>query len=71
MLATLLGEFLDARALHDLFLTIAPRLAGRSDALRRIALVEGQAFQPEGAPRGRLVSAKIADDYLFTRFSLA
>lgn len=67
---TLLGRFLEARVVDELFLTIAPRLAGRSDDLRRVALVEGTAFAPDDAPRGRLVSVKAADDYLFTRFAL-
>ena len=67
---TLLGRFLEHGAVDELFLTLAPRLAGRSDALRRLALVEGNAFTPADAPRGRLVSVKAADDYLFTRFAL-
>jgi len=67
---TLLGQLLEAQVVDELFLTIAPRVAGRSDALRRIALVEGTAFEPALAPRGRLVSVKSEDDYLFTRFAL-
>lgn len=66
----LLGQFLDAGTVDELFLTVAPRLAGRSDARRRVALVEGTAFEPERSPRGRLVSLKAADDYLFTRYAL-
>lgn len=67
---TLLGHFVEAGAVDELFLTIAPRLAGRSELLRRISLIEGTAFAPGDAPRGRLVSVKAADDYLFTRFAL-
>ena len=66
----LLGRFLEDGVVDELYLTIAPRLAGRSDELRRIALVEGTAFAAADAPRGRVVSVKSADDYLFTRFSL-
>ncbi len=66
---TLFGRFLEERAVSELFLTIAPSLAGRSADARRTALVEGTAFPPAGAPRGRLVSVKSADDYLFTRFA--
>ena len=67
---TLLGRFLEDGAVDELFLTIAPRLAGRSDLLRRLALVEGTAFDPATAPRGRVISVKAEDDYLFTRFAL-
>ena len=65
----LLGRFLGEAAVDELFLTIAPRLAGRSAALRRLALVEGVAFRPSGSPGGSLVSLKTADDYLFTRYA--
>ena len=67
---TLLGRFLEDGAVDELFLTIAPRLAGRSAMLRRLALVEGTAFAPDKTPRGRLVSVKASGDYLFTRFAL-
>lgn len=68
---TLLGRFLEDGAVDELFLTIAPRLAGRSEALRRLALVEGVAFSPKDTPRGRLVSLKASGDYLFTRYALS
>lgn len=67
---TLLGRLLEDRVVDELFLTIAPRLAGRSDELRRLALVEGTAFAPARTPRGRLVSVRAGGDYLFTRFAL-
>jgi len=66
---TLLGRFLDEGLVDELFLTIAPRLAGRSEERRRLALVEGAAFRATGSPIGRLVSVKAADDYLFTRYA--
>ncbi len=67
---TLLARFLEERTIDELFLTIAPRLAGRSETLRRLALVEGVAFSPKDAPRARLVSLKASGDYLFTRYAL-
>lgn len=67
---TLLGRFLAERVLDELFLTIAPRLAGRSGAAHRIALVEEAAFDARSSPRGRLISLKAADDYLFTRYAM-
>lgn len=66
----LLGRFLEDGVVDELFLTIAPRLAGRSDTRRRLALVEGSAFAPSDAPRARLVSLKASGDYLFTRYAL-
>ena len=68
---TLHAQFLAEHALDELFLTIAPRLAGRSADLRRLALVEGVAFRPQEAPQGSLVSLKHADGYLFTRYRFA
>lgn len=65
------AQFLAEHALDELFLTIAPRLAGRSAELRRLALVEGVAFRPDEAPQGHLVSLKHADGYLFTRYAFA
>ncbi len=67
---TLLGRFLDERVVDELFLTIAPLLAGRSRDRRRLALVEGVAFDPARAPRGRLLTLRSADDYLFARYAL-
>jgi riboflavin biosynthesis pyrimidine reductase len=68
---TLLGRFLEDAAVDELFLTIAPRLAGRSGEHRRIALVEGVAFRPEASPHGALLSLKVSEGYLFTRFAIA
>jgi riboflavin biosynthesis pyrimidine reductase len=65
----LFARFLEERAVDELFLTVAPRLAGRTPDARRTALVEGAAFLPANAPQGRLVSVKAGDDYLFARFA--
>jgi riboflavin biosynthesis pyrimidine reductase len=65
----LLGAFLAARLLDELFLTVAPQVAGRDDAQRRRAFVEGTAFTPETAPWFALLSVKRAGDYLFLRVS--
>jgi riboflavin biosynthesis pyrimidine reductase len=66
---TLLGHFLREGLLDELFLTIAPRIVGRDDTARRLALVEGAAFLPGQAPEARLMSVKTAGDYLFLRFA--
>ncbi len=67
---TLLGQFLRERLLDELFLTIAPQVAGRSEDERRVGLVEGAAFTPGEAPWAGLVSVKQAGDYLFLRLAL-
>jgi len=67
---TMLGQLLAERVVDEIFLTVAPRLAGRSEIRRRLGLVEGRAFDPDGSPRGRLLSLKSSDDYLFTRFAI-
>ena len=68
---TLFGQLLSDGVIDELFLTIAPRLAGRSRDSRRLALVEGAAFRPEGSPMGALLSLKYADDYLFARYAVS
>lgn len=63
------GRFLDEGMLDELFLTIAPRLAGRSRELPRVALVEGTAFAAAVAPGARLAALKSGGDYLFARYA--
>ena len=66
---TVLGQFFTERILDELFLTMAPRVAGRSTLQRRLGLVEAAAFEPTSGPRAHLVSLKSADDFLFTRYA--
>jgi len=65
---TLFGEFLAAGSVDELFLTIAPQMAGRAAEQPRPGLVAGVAFTPATAPWWRLVSTKSAGDYLFLRY---
>jgi riboflavin biosynthesis pyrimidine reductase len=67
---TLFGQFLRERAVDELFLTIAPRIAGRAPDQARTSLVERSAFSPEDAPETRLLSAKSADDLLLLRYAM-
>lgn len=67
---TLVGEFLRAGALDELFLTLAPRLAGRSAQEPRPGLVEGAAFLPTHPPGAALLSGKRLGDYLYLRYRL-
>lgn len=64
----LFGEMLRARLVDELFLTLAPQIAGRDDNVTRLALVEGSAF---GEGRGRwaeLRSIRRAGDDVFLRY---
>lgn len=65
-----LASFLAAGALDELFLTLAPQLAGRNDVTRRLALLEGLAFAPGQAPWATLLSVKRAGSHLMLRYRL-
>ncbi|HEX5548744.1 MAG TPA: dihydrofolate reductase family protein [Ktedonobacterales bacterium] len=65
-----LASFLAAGAVDELFLTLAPQLAGRTAERPRRALVEGFAFSPADAPNARVLSVKQAGDHLFLRYAI-
>jgi riboflavin biosynthesis pyrimidine reductase len=64
----LIGDLLAAGLLDELFLTVAPQLAGRDEATRRLALVEGAAFKVATAPWAELGSVRRSSDHLFLRY---
>lgn len=66
----LIGELLGAGLLDELFLTLAPQVAGRDDATQRLALVEGTAFDIATAPWAQLVSVRRSGDHLFLRYGI-
>jgi riboflavin biosynthesis pyrimidine reductase len=66
----LLGQLLDARLVDELFLTLAPQLAGRPPDAPRLSLVEGTGFDVASAPWARLVDLRRAGEHLFTRYRL-
>lgn len=66
----LFGQLLNARVVDELFLTLAPQLAGRTAAAPRLGLVEGTGFDVASAPWARLVELRRAGDHLFTRYRL-
>ena len=66
----LIGDLLAAQLLDELFLTVAPQLAGRDEAHPRLALVEGAAFDIATAPWAQLGSVRRAGDHLFLRYAL-
>jgi riboflavin biosynthesis pyrimidine reductase len=64
----LFAEILRARLVDELFLTVAPQVAGRDATTHRLGLVEGALF---GEGRGRwagLASVRRAGDDLFLRY---
>lgn len=67
---TLFGEFLEGGFIDELFLTVAPQIAGRVAAQPRPGLVANVQFSPATAPWWRLLSAKNAADYLFLRYQI-
>jgi riboflavin biosynthesis pyrimidine reductase len=65
---TLFGQFLAAEAIDELFLTLAPQIAGRKDGATRPAIVEGVEFVPDSAPWFQMVSVKEKAAYLYLRY---
>ncbi len=66
---TLFGRFLTEGFIDELFLTLAPRVAGRSKDTPRLSFAEGVAFPPE-EPGFALDSVKRAGDHLFLRWQV-
>lgn len=66
----LFGRMLEEGVVNELFLTLAPTLAGRAPDRPGVGLVDPLAFTPDHAPRARLISAKRSDDLLFLRYAM-
>jgi riboflavin biosynthesis pyrimidine reductase len=64
----LLGGFLADGLVDEIFLTVAPQIAGRADQARP-GIAEAVAFLPESAPWFDLVSIKRVESHLFLRMS--
>jgi riboflavin biosynthesis pyrimidine reductase len=64
----LIGDLLAARLLDQLFLTIAPQLAGRDEAKPRLGLVQGTDFSVSDAPWASLGGVRRSSDHLFLRY---
>ena len=65
----LVGVFFAERRLDELFLTLAPQIAGRDSSVERPGLVGGQLFAPEQPLWGMLVGVKRGGSHLFLRYS--
>ncbi len=68
---TLFGQFLADGVVDELFLTLAPQVAGRMPKHFRPALVMNAQFLPGNAPWLSLLSVKRAGDHLFLRYRVA
>jgi riboflavin biosynthesis pyrimidine reductase len=64
----LFGQLVGAHLVDELFLTLAPQMAGRSDDTPRLGLIEGIAFTVDGAPWSQLVDLRKSGDHLFARY---
>jgi riboflavin biosynthesis pyrimidine reductase len=65
---TFFGEFLAGGFMDELFLTVAPQMAGRDAMHPRPGLVANVQFSPATAPWWKLISAKSATNYLFLHY---
>jgi riboflavin biosynthesis pyrimidine reductase len=66
-----LGSLLAAGLVDELFLTVAPLLAGRSEPGGRLALVEGHELLPGRNEPGRLLGVRRHGAHLFLRYGLS
>jgi riboflavin biosynthesis pyrimidine reductase len=65
----LMGDFLAEHYLNELFLTLAPQIAGRDGSVERPGFVTGKIFAPEHPLWGTLISVKRAGSHLFLRYA--
>ena len=65
----ILTSFVEAHCVDELFLTLAPQLAGRDAEHPRPSLIDHHAFLPETAPWAKLLTLKQAGEHLFLRYS--
>ena len=66
----LMADFLAQRCVDELFLTLAPQIAGRDDLSERPGLVAGKSFAPKHPLWGTLIEVKRGGSHLFLRYSL-
>jgi riboflavin biosynthesis pyrimidine reductase len=65
----LMSDFFAERLLDELFLTLAPQVAGRDEVLTRPGLVAGKRFAPDDPVWGTLVGLKQGGGHLFLRYA--
>ncbi|HJX74653.1 MAG TPA: dihydrofolate reductase family protein [Candidatus Deferrimicrobiaceae bacterium] len=67
----LMGNFFAEKCLDELFLTLAPQVAGRDGSVERPGFVAGKRFGPERPLWGSLAGVKRAGSHLFLRYVFA
>ena len=65
-----IGAFLEAQLVDELFLTVSPLLLGRTAAEERFALVEDADLIPSGPPGATLLGVRRDGGHLFLRYAL-
>ena len=65
----LMGDFFVERCLDELFLTLAPQIAGRDENTQRPGFVAGKRFAPEHPVWGTLIGVKRGGSHLFLRYA--
>jgi riboflavin biosynthesis pyrimidine reductase len=65
----LMGNFFEEHLLDELFLTLAPQIAGRNETTGRPGLVSGIQLAPEHAIWGKLIGVKRGQSHLFLRYT--
>jgi riboflavin biosynthesis pyrimidine reductase len=64
----LMGDFFAGKCLDELFLTLAPQVAGRDATVVRPGFVDGKRFAPERPLWGSLAGVKRGGSHLFLRY---
>jgi riboflavin biosynthesis pyrimidine reductase len=64
-----MGDFFAERCLDELFLTLAPQIAGRDGSIERPGLITGKRFAPEHPLWGTLIGVKRGGSHLFLRYA--
>lgn len=65
----LMGDLFAEGCMDELFLTLAPQIAGRENSVERMGFVAGKKFAPEHTLWGTLVSIKRGGSHLFLRYA--
>lgn len=65
----LIGYFFAEGLMDELFLTLAPQVAGRDGRLERLGLTAGKIFAPDNGVWGRLASLRRGGAHLFLRYA--
>jgi riboflavin biosynthesis pyrimidine reductase len=65
----LLSNFFAEQLLDELFLTLAPQVAGRDSSTERLGFVDGKHFAPEQPIWGTLVDLRRSSSHLFLRYA--